>query len=113
MFRKLDPRSAAQLGELRADDGHDVHIEKESAPIGLIRAASAVFIGGAAEQYLPIVRRLRALDVTLCVVVVTRMSDTQSWLNAIEAGATDYWLAPFEPSQVRMLIARAPTSTLV
>jgi len=104
---RLDPRSSAQLGPLLAGDGHEVHIERENAPIGLIRGSSAVFIGGTAEGYLPVLRRLRALDANLCLVVIARMADTHDWLNAIEAGATDYWPAPFEASQVRTLIAPA------
>jgi hypothetical protein len=107
IFLRLDPRSAGQLGPLLAGDGHEIHVERENAPIGLIRNSSAVFIGGAPEGYLPVLRRLRALDANLCVVVIARMADTQDWLNAIEAGATDYWPAPFEPSQARMLIAPA------
>jgi hypothetical protein len=105
IFLKLDPRSSGQLGPLLAGDGHEIHVERENAPIGLVRGCSAVFIGGTAESYLPVVRRLRALDAHLCLVVVARMAETQDWLDAIEAGATDYWPAPFEPTHVRALIA--------
>jgi hypothetical protein len=105
IFLRLDPRSSGQLGPLLAGDGHEIHVERENAPIGLIRGSCAVFIGGMAEGYLPVVRRLRALDANLCVVVIARMAEMQDWLDAIEAGATDYWPAPFEPSQVRTLIA--------
>jgi DNA-binding response OmpR family regulator len=107
IFLRLDPRSVAQLGQLLRGDGHEIHIEKETAPIGLVRGATAVFLGGPAESYLPLVRRLRALDPNLCIVVVTRAADTRDWLDSIEAGATDYWPAPFEPSQVRTLISPA------
>ncbi|HVV44358.1 MAG TPA: hypothetical protein VHC72_04110 [Bryobacteraceae bacterium] len=107
IFLRLDPRSAGQLGPLLAEDGHEIHVEKDNAPIGLIRGSSAVFLGGTAEGYLPVLRRLRALDANLCVVVIARAAETQDWLDAIEAGATDYWPAPFEPSQVRTLIAPA------
>jgi len=93
-------------------DGHEICIEKENAAIKLIRGSSAVFVGGGAESYLPVVRRLRALDAHLCVVVIARNADTQDWLDAIEAGATDYWPAPFEPSQVRTLIAPAVNAGL-
>ncbi|HEU5021162.1 MAG TPA: hypothetical protein VFT60_04705 [Bryobacteraceae bacterium] len=104
IFLRLDPRSSGQLEPLLAGDGHEIHVEKENAPIGLVRGSAAVFIGGMAESYLPVIRRLRALDSNLCLVVVARLADTQDWLNAIEAGATDYWPAPFEPSHVRSLI---------
>jgi DNA-binding NtrC family response regulator len=107
IFLRLDPRSSAQLGPLLMADGHEIHVERESAPIGVVRGSSAVFIGGVAEGYLPVLRRLRALDGKLCLVVIARAPDTQSWLDAIEAGATDYWPAPFEASQVRALIEPA------
>lgn len=107
IFLRLDPRSSAQLGPLLMADGHDIHVERESAPIGVVRGSSAVFIGGVADSYLPVLRRLRALDPKLCLVVIARVPDTQSWLDAIEAGATDYWPAPFEASQVRALIEPA------
>ncbi|HVW08340.1 MAG TPA: hypothetical protein VHC90_07140 [Bryobacteraceae bacterium] len=107
IFLRLDPRSSAQLGPLLTADGHEVLVERESAPIGVVRGSSAVFIGGVAESYLPVLRRLRALDANLCLVVITRTLDTESWLNAIEAGATDYWPASMEACHVRTLIAPA------
>jgi DNA-binding response OmpR family regulator len=111
IFLGLDPRSSGQLRPLLTADGHEIHVENENAAIALIRGSSAVFIGGAAESYLPLVRRLRALDAKLCLVVIARNADTQDWMDAIEAGATDYWPAPFEPSQVRMLIGPTAAAT--
>lgn len=38
------------------------------------------------------------------VVVVSRLPDTDDWLDALEAGAADYCAAPFEPIQLRWLL---------
>ena len=38
------------------------------------------------------------------VVVVSRLPETDDWLDALEAGATDYCAAPFEPVQLRWLL---------
>lgn len=38
------------------------------------------------------------------VVVVSRLPDTEDWLDALEAGAADYCAAPFEPVQLRWLL---------
>jgi len=38
------------------------------------------------------------------VVVVSRLPETDDWLDALEAGAADYCAAPFEPVQLRWLL---------
>lgn len=38
------------------------------------------------------------------VVVVTRHPETREWIDSIEAGASDYCSAPFEPRQLRWII---------
>ena len=40
-------------------------------------------------------------------VVVTRLPDTARWLDALEAGAVDYWAGPFERTQFRWLLDSA------
>src|SRR5690349_16380324 len=44
IYLQLDPRSAGQLGPLLAEDRHAIHVEKDNAPIGQIRASSAVLL---------------------------------------------------------------------
>ena len=39
------------------------------------------------------------------VVVVTRHPETREWIDSIEAGASDYCSAPFEPRQLRWIIS--------
>lgn len=38
------------------------------------------------------------------VIVVSRLPETDDWLDALEAGAADYCAAPFEPLQLRWLL---------
>jgi DNA-binding NtrC family response regulator len=45
----------------------------------------------------------RATFPDLPVVVVSRLPDTQEWLEALELGAADYIAAPFETVQMRWL----------
>jgi DNA-binding response OmpR family regulator len=40
-------------------------------------------------------------------VVVTRIPETREWLDALEAGATDYCSAPIETRQLRWLMESA------
>jgi DNA-binding response OmpR family regulator len=65
-----------------------------------------VFIGGGHQRFLSLLRRLRAADAKLPVVVVTRMAETSEWLEALDAGATDYCAPPFDPKQLRSLVSR-------
>ena len=38
------------------------------------------------------------------IVVVSRSAETSAWLDALEAGAADYCVPPFEPIQVRWIL---------
>jgi DNA-binding response OmpR family regulator len=109
VFSGLEPRTAEQLAQLLAIDGHEIRRESRNAPIRQILSANLVFVGGEPMYYLPLLRRVRAVDQNLCLVVIARFSATTEWLNALEAGATDYWVTPFHLPQIRSLIADAVT----
>ncbi|HNY41256.1 MAG TPA: hypothetical protein PKJ41_12710 [Bryobacteraceae bacterium] len=47
---------------------------------------------------------LRSQFGTLPVVVVSRVPDMSGWLDALEAGASDYCAAPFESIQLRWIL---------
>lgn len=38
------------------------------------------------------------------VVVVTNQPEAHEWIDAMEAGASDYCAAPFEPKQIRWIL---------
>ncbi|MBI4908380.1 MAG: hypothetical protein HY820_32445 [Acidobacteria bacterium] len=55
-----------------------------------------------------LISMLSSLDSTtprIPVVVVTRHPEAREWIDSIEAGASDYCSAPFEPRQLRWIIS--------
>jgi DNA-binding NtrC family response regulator len=104
-FFGLDVKAASQLASVLTSDGHEIQRESPNVPFRDLLKADIVFVGGEREQYLSLLRRLRALDPTLPVVVVARLPETSEWLDALEAGATDYCVPPFDQRQIRSLIA--------
>ena len=67
-------------------------------------AADIVFAGGEPSQYLSLLRQVRSDLPALPFVVVTRLPETTAWLDALEAGATDYCSPPFESRQIHWLM---------
>jgi len=51
------------------------------------------------------ITRLRQLAPDIPIVVVTREPELSRWLDGLEAGASDYWCAPFERVQVRWIMS--------
>jgi DNA-binding response OmpR family regulator len=100
----LDIRSASQLAGLLEFDGHRVRKQHYLFPLAEFLKADIVFVGGVAGQYLPLLRRLRGLNRTLPIIVVTPAPETADWLDALEAGATDYCVPPLDMRQVRSLV---------
>jgi DNA-binding response OmpR family regulator len=100
----LDIRSASQLSGLLAFDGHRVRRLHYLVPVSEFLQADIVFVGGTARQYLPLLRRLRGLNQSLPVIVVAPAPETTDWLDALEAGATDYCVPPFDMRHVRSLL---------
>jgi DNA-binding response OmpR family regulator len=66
--------------------------------------ADIVFAGDDARQYVPLLRGVRLKRPALPFIVVTRFPDTSKWLDALEAGASDYCSAPFESRQIHWLM---------
>ena len=64
----------------------------------------AVFISGDNTEFCRTIALLRQRDPKLPVVVVTRQPGAKHWLDALEAGATDYCGAPFERLPVRWMM---------
>ena len=102
LLLQVDRNLADQLGFVLAKDRHEI-IEADQ-----LAAAPAhtdvIFAGGDGGTY-----KKHLLDALrqrphVPFVVVTRLPETEQWLNALEEGATDYCAAPFEPRQMRWLI---------
>jgi DNA-binding response OmpR family regulator len=69
--------------------------------------SDVVFISGEDPGFRGTLAQLREGDPSIPVIVVTRMTGTTQWLDALDAGATDYCGAPFERVQVRWIMDSA------
>jgi DNA-binding response OmpR family regulator len=98
---------AAQISRALAVERH--RIEQKSRNIGVreLMDVDIVFAGGEPSQYLSLLRRVREERPALPFVVVTRIPETTAWLDALEAGATDYCSSPFETRQIHWLMEAA------
>jgi hypothetical protein len=66
--------------------------------------AGIVFAGGPSQIRLSLVRRLRLSFPALPIVVVAETAETGEWLDALEAGVTDYCFAPSARRQIQRLM---------
>jgi DNA-binding NtrC family response regulator len=78
--------------------GQTVEIESSSSGVLEHTDANVIFAEGG---NLGTVRDKRP---ELPVIVVSRLPEVRGWLDALEAGASDYCGAPFEPTQVRWVL---------
>ena len=103
----LDQTLAHQLGRALSPDQHQIsHKSKNVLSDDLINA-DLVFANGEGKQYLPVLRMVRENHPTLPFVVVTRVPETSDWLDALEAGATDYCSSPFDARHMDWLMETA------
>jgi DNA-binding response OmpR family regulator len=103
----LEQSAANQIG--RALDGgfHEIEQLPANSRLGEILDADIVFAAGEDKQYISLLRRIRAEKPGLPFVVVTRIPETSDWLDALEAGATDYCSAPFEARHLNWMLQSA------
>jgi DNA-binding response OmpR family regulator len=103
----LDQTLAQQLARALSADQHQIsHKQKNVLSDDLIHA-DLIFANGERKQYLPILRMIRETHPALPFVVVTRVPETSDWLDALEAGATDYCSSPFDSRHMSWLMETA------
>lgn len=76
----------------------DVQSASETDPC--LRRADVIFCGANKKT----VTTLRSQNPQASIIVVSRHPEVSDWLDSIEAGATDYCTAPFDPTQVRWIL---------
>jgi DNA-binding NtrC family response regulator len=103
----LDPTAALQLGKALGPGNHEIAHKPSSTIIEDVIEADIVFADGNNKHYLSLLKLVRATCPSMPFVVVTRIPETSDWLDALEAGATDYCSAPFEPRQMNWLMESA------
>ena len=66
--------------------------------------ADALFLSADHPDFRRTLSQLRESHPELPVIAVTRVPETAHWLDALDAGATDYCGAPFERVQIRWIL---------
>ena len=109
------PEDLAQpLAHVLRAECHQVNQKRFVQDLSVSPKSAAVFISGDSPEFGRLIALLRENEPRLPVIVVARVPATRNWLDALEAGATDYFGAPFEPAQVRWImdsVARAESRT--
>ncbi|HEV2448335.1 MAG TPA: response regulator [Candidatus Sulfopaludibacter sp.] len=101
VFTGLERRVQTDLGRVLGAEGHQVCGWDEND----LKSADAVFCNGDCPAYRSVMCRIRDLRPDVPIVVVTRLPESEKWLDALEAGADDYCSAPFEPLHVRWILS--------
>jgi DNA-binding NtrC family response regulator len=103
----LEQSAANQIGRALTLERHEIELKSKCASANDLIDADIVFANGDGKQYMPLLKQIREALPSLPFVVVTRIPETSDWLDALEAGATDYCSAPFEARQISWLMESA------
>lgn len=103
----LEPSSANQIARALHGGFHQIEQKPGTVLVGELTDCDIVFANGEGKNYLSLLRGVREVRPALPFVVVTRIPETSDWLDALEAGATDYCSAPFEARQMNWLLQSA------
>lgn len=105
----LDESLARELGAVLKTQRKSVYSEPFRSPkecLGVVDRVGAdlVFCSSNRERYLALLEAIGRQKPELPVVVVSRTPEVSEWLDAIEAGASDYCAAPFESSHIQWIL---------
>ena len=101
VFTDSDMPVPGELGRVLIDEGHRVTVQDPDH----LDSADVVFCSGDCAGYTLLLARIRRLWPGLPIVVVTLLPDSEKWLDALDAGASDYCSAPFDRIQVRWILS--------
>lgn len=102
----LEQTAAEQICRALAVDSHQLQ-QPQAALMQELLDADIVFACGEPARYMSLLRHVREARPTLPFVVVARIPETKEWLDALEAGATDYCSEPIKTRQLRWLMESA------
>jgi DNA-binding NtrC family response regulator len=104
----LGRAAAGQICSALAKDNHQIiRYQEQEAIIRELLDVDFVFAGGEPPEYLPLLKRVRDFRPMMPFVVVARVPETIEWLDALEAGATDYCSTPIDTRQLHWMMERA------
>ncbi len=107
VFIGIEEGTAKLIGQALAAQRHEVVYNQRDIVMRDLIQADIVFAGGDKGEYLPLLKQVREARPGLPFIVVTRLPEIVQWLDALEAGATDYCAAPFEMQQVQWVMESA------
>jgi len=111
-----DPAILTTLRRVLADEGYEVFTETTGEG-GLARAAQAAFDVVLTDLKLPglnglqLVRELHPTHPRLPILMMTAHGTTETAIEAIQSGAFDYIVKPFEISELLRLVKQAVTAS--
>ncbi len=105
----LDVGLASELSDVLSQRQQTVWVKPFLPPsecIGVVDEVGAdlVFCSSDRENYVALLEAIGRDKPDLPVVVVSRTPEVSEWLDAIEAGASDYCAAPFESSHIQWIL---------
>jgi DNA-binding NarL/FixJ family response regulator len=103
----LEQGAAGQICSALALDSHQIENQPQDVVPRELGDADIVFAGGEPNYYISLLKLLRQTRPSLPFVVVTRLPETREWLDALEAGATDYCSSPIDTRQLHWLMETA------
>ena len=108
----LDDSLASELRRVLVSQQQTVFSEPFLAPrecLAVVERVGAelIFCSSHARRYPALLEAVGRFKPDLPVVVVSRVPETAEWLDAIEAGASDYCAAPFETAHIQWILDSA------
>jgi DNA-binding response OmpR family regulator len=103
----LDESIARKIQSVSSHAQHSTEIGSARTEFFTQLHADVVFLSGDRVGYLDAVRSICAYAQAPPVVVVTRSADTWKWLDAMDAGASDYCSAPFDSLPIKWVLDSA------
>lgn len=100
----LERAVADQISRVLSIERHTVRERSHNVSVREFADAGMIFAGGEPALYLSLLRRIRRERPALPVVVVSQVNGTMAWLDALEAGASDYCFLPIQRRQIQWLM---------
>lgn len=100
---------AIESGRVLSEQGHKVYsfpLLSTSAALDVLKQVHAdlVFCPAEPDRYNLLLQAITKKMAGLPLVVVSRHPDTSAWLDALQAGASDYCAPPFESIHIRWIM---------
>jgi DNA-binding NtrC family response regulator len=103
---------ASESGRVLSEQGHKVYsfpLLSASSALNVLKQVHAdlVFCPAEPERYNLLLDAITQKMTGLPLVVVSRHPDASAWLDALQAGASDYCTPPFESIHMRWIMESA------